>query len=106
MITIKSIPLIASTLGVFALIPDVKKITSQTDFSDYSFDVTGLTLISVGLWLIYEVYHKKWLSVAGLSVTLLLNLRILCGILARKDSVKPSTFPVMSSDLFGYTSEK
>ena len=105
MINIKSIPLIASTFGFLALIPDVKNITKQKDFSDYSFHVTVLTLISVGLWLIYEIYQKQWTSMIGLVVTFLINLRILCGILAMTKPVKPSASRVMTTDLFGYTFE-
>lgn len=106
MINIKSIPLIASTFGFLALIPDAKNITKQKDFSDYSFHVTVLYLISVGLWLIYELYNKNWTSVIGLVVTFLINLRILCGIVATKGPVKPSTSRVMTADLFGYTFER
>lgn len=106
MINIKSIPLIASALGFLALISDVKKISKEDDFSDYSFHVTALTLISVALWLIYEIYKKNWVSVTGLMVTFLINLRILCGILATTKPVKLSTFPVMSTASFGYTFEE
>lgn len=89
---VKKIPPIAAAFGILSMIPQARKVALEDDFSTYSFETTVLSLISVLLWAIYEYRKENWLTLTTTVVGLAINLRILHGLLTRKERRESEPF--------------
>lgn len=98
----KTIPLIASFLGVMSLLPDLLKNKKR---SDYSLGVTVFTLISLSLWLFHHYQVNDWVSMIEASILLVINLQILYAILSKPKPEERSVFRQTSDGVYGYTLE-
>lgn len=89
---VKKIPLIATAFGIMSMIPQARKVALEDDFSTYSFETTVLSLVSVLLWAIYEYRKENWLTLTTTLVGLVINLRILHGLLTKKEKRESESF--------------
>jgi|TARA_R110000803_G_scaffold128698_3_gene196145 uncharacterized protein with PQ loop repeat len=81
----KKLESIATVIGVMSMIPQAQQVALEKDFSKYSLETTVLSLISVLLWSVYEYRKQNWLTLTTTLLGLLINLRILHGLLMKKE---------------------
>jgi len=98
----KTIPLIATFFSLMSMVPELLK---EKKRSEYSIEVTVLTLIGISLWLFHYYKEKNWMSAIEVVAALVINLQILYVILSKPKPEEHSVFRQTSDGVYGYTFE-
>ena len=99
---IKLLAIMATILGFLALIPELKSLVTEKNFSSYSYGTTLLTTVSLVLWGFHDILTNSWLTFVGVLVGVLANLYILLNLSPKSKNKEPEVSPDQLESLSGY----